>query len=1167
MCDKLNNLCNINFVSQYAFIDGVQISVDNYILKNEKDNTNLKCIKGHELILANGKIIKPYFRHKNTDDVGGNPCTKWHTEWQGNFPIIEKEFPKNNNELQIKSRRADAYLEEHNSIIEFQHSCITLQEVNNRKNDYAIHNKNIIWIIHGEKSIKITKLSNLDRIIMEFIDSDWKYKSFKNYEYIYIDIEAKLYKLYPKDVKNNMIDIKIENIYEKELFIGLLKNNDSIIHNIDKPEQCTLYLKQQGAGNGKTYGIVQEIDSEEFEHYECLIFVSKQHSAKYVIYNELKNQIDNGQLKNIKLIENKEINKKYIIKIHNTKIDKQCQLIIGTIDSLMYTLGNKYTKDYDKFKGLVNSIIDGYIEDEKINNFNFGSINIKLNKKMCLIIDETQDLDINYGKALYELMRSRYIDSYIVGDKLQSLAYEENSFTYLYNNEFSYINKIIYEKTNICRRFYHPKLVEFVNYIIPFEKFDLPIITPYQNINDYENSLNIFKPKNKGINAETDFIMEQYIDAVNKYNYKSNDFLIITPYTNYNPLAISLESAINQYWIDKYKSDIFTRYAIFHKSEEGTSINLSESENSTRIVSIHTSKGDGRNAVFVIGLNEKKLIKFSKKTDNLLYNSLIHVTLTRAKQRLYIKIDDDNDDINNKILNFCEKNNIIINEDLKIPLKKSIQYKNIVDLLKNNVDYKEIDDKIINKTTNSEKLSESKNEKEIIDLGHHNIRYACMIITLYISIIANENNITSITKKQIFTIFSKLSQMEIHNCATLKEYNENLENNFNIDNEKLLSILKLSNRGNDYILYNKIIEEFMIFIKKKITKIINSNKVINLCPYECIILHYMIEITKEGKYSSITINELYNITNIYKKTFRDTMQGHDNCICKKHFVSNKNIDEKYINSFNYLLYHYEEIKKVNKIYKNFLDENKNISWLINHTLYYEGKNLDFKINKKMLMIGYSDTEVYNIYIKPQVNSLNYNEILLDSIFDTYLINYNDNTSDINNINNNEELKYNKKQEDSKKFGNKKVRTIIFTTDNDTYYSLDWINDNVNLINENKAFISNKLYEKILEYYSLNFKYIYKFYICYKNKYQSENPKKIINEVINEISKLNEQIPHFVIKFFECIENKLNFVKKSERKIELNKYDDNEYFICELNKIIEKSIKIFLNIPIIEEDDE
>jgi len=61
--------------------------------------------------------------------------------------------------------------------------------------------------------------------------------------------------------------------------------------------------------------------------------------------------------------------------------------------------------------------------------------------------------------------------------------------------------------------------------------------------------------------------------------------------------------------------------------------------------------------------------------------------------------------------------------------------------------------------------------------------------------------------------------------------------------------------------------------------------------------------------------------------------------------------------------------------------------------------------------------------------------------------------------------------------------------------------------------------------------------------------------------------HFIIKFFEGIENKLNFVKKSERKIELNKYDDNEYFICELNKIIEKSIKIFLNIPIIEEDDE
>jgi len=34
------------------------------------------------------------------------------------------------------------------------------------------------------------------------------------------------------------------------------------------------------------------IESKDFEHYECFIIVTKQHSAKTVIYNELKTQID-----------------------------------------------------------------------------------------------------------------------------------------------------------------------------------------------------------------------------------------------------------------------------------------------------------------------------------------------------------------------------------------------------------------------------------------------------------------------------------------------------------------------------------------------------------------------------------------------------------------------------------------------------------------------------------------------------------------------------------------------------------------------------------------------------------------------------------------------------------------------------------------------------------
>ena len=38
------------------------------------------------------------------------------------------------------------------------------------------------------------------------------------------------------------------------------------------------------------------------------------------------------------------------------------------------------------------------------------------------------------------------------------------------------------EPTNICRRFIHPKLVKFVNSIIPFGKYNLPCIQPYREM-------------------------------------------------------------------------------------------------------------------------------------------------------------------------------------------------------------------------------------------------------------------------------------------------------------------------------------------------------------------------------------------------------------------------------------------------------------------------------------------------------------------------------------------------------------------------------------------------------------------------------------------------------------------------------------------------------------
>jgi CRISPR/Cas system CMR-associated protein Cmr1 (group 7 of RAMP superfamily) len=55
------------------------------------------------------------------------------------------------------------------------------------------------------------------------------------------------------------------------------------------------------------------LESNDFEHYKYFIIVTKQHSAKYVIYKEFKDQITNKHLKYLRILAEEEQNKKYNI--------------------------------------------------------------------------------------------------------------------------------------------------------------------------------------------------------------------------------------------------------------------------------------------------------------------------------------------------------------------------------------------------------------------------------------------------------------------------------------------------------------------------------------------------------------------------------------------------------------------------------------------------------------------------------------------------------------------------------------------------------------------------------------------------------------------------------------------------------------------------------------
>jgi hypothetical protein len=1136
-----HNQCNKNYQSQYAFVKNQQITVDSY---KESDKNNIKCHNNHDLIFVNSKKIKSHFRHKNNDDIGGYPMTIWHAEWQGNFPVIEYKFPYKNSD-QIKKRSADVALEEFKKTVEFQHSPITKDEVNDRKNDHKMHGFDIIWIIDGNNTITVNKLESSNRVYLEFTSEHWKYESFTEYDYVYIDINTEIYKINPKKIKSYMIDVEYPK--NKNDFINSLKNNTDIWSNED-PYQTNLFIKQQGAGNGKTYGIIQMLQDNDKTHYEYFIYVTKQHSAKYVIFEEFQKHIKENKLTYITNVVKKDENKKYIITYHNTKNNKECQLIIATIDSFMFAIGNKKSSGYEIFPSIVNSIIDDYINTDKSGKIKYAGKDPKLNKEILLVLDEAQDLEVNYAKAIIQIMKNKYIDSYIVGDKLQSISNDPNTFTYLSNKEFPFIKTTELAPSNICRRFINDKLITLVNTLIPFHKYTLPSINPYKQNDITDNTPYTFfegntiytsDPDNNKINIEIDNIMKYFKNEVEEKNRKPNDFLIITPFTKNNPLVDALQLAIDIFWKDKIgnEDDDYTRYAIFHKSEEGTSIDLDESKNSTRIVSIHSSKGDGRPVVFVIGLTESAIKRFSNhQKNNLIYDSLIHVALTRMKERLYIRFENNNDDIAEKINRFIHEN-IDSNYTVKphFYISNTIKYNNLINECCNS-SYDQYNELIIS-NANIEKLDDLSDEKKIIDMGNHLIRFASLFINIQIEIMNKEIKNKDKLTKQIIAKWHEIAASDISGVCEWKYYNSKI-------NQKELAVIRLSNKGRDYTKYYNIIYENMKNIQKKLSNVYD----ITLCPFECIILHYMLQIKHNGKYADTNINDIYNIVDIYNNSFDSSLVGHESCLCKTHFnVTNENSNKNLNKMKEYLHNHFDKVKDIKNILKSFHDKYPNINWLINHPSTYNGTNDNYKIGGQCQLIGYNDEIVIIGYIKPQFNKLNYNQVLMNSIFDTYLI---------SNI----------KKEDSnnnyKRFNGKKIISVVFTLDRKEPYYIDWDN----LINN--ELLLNTIFNYLKEEYiteNNSIFYLYKYWR--EHSTDPDFPTFLIDEYtkIKNMYVDKKQFPSYIDEFLNKIKFRIQLDKKKKKAI-LSEYDNKEYFMNELEEILCESLKRYLGIPDEDSDD-
>jgi hypothetical protein len=362
-------------------------------------------------------------------------------------------------------------------------------------------------------------------------------------------------------------------------------------------------------------------------------------------------------------------------------------------------------------------------------------------------------------------------------------------------------------------------------------------------------------------------------------------------------------------------------------------------------------------------------------------------------------------------------------------------------------------------------------------------------------------------------------------------------------------------------MYFNIIFDICKNLQYKIKIFLSGGEKLILCPMECIMLNYMIQIIRLKHRSDININDIYDLMDIYSNCFNKDIDGHEKCVCKKHFnkkcieIKNKKIDDMQ----KYLIKHYEKMQDVKNIMMQFHDKFPKINWLIGQTINLEG-NDSFSISKKFGLIGYDSNNVVIGYIKPQFNSLNYNEILMTSIFDTYLLQNIKETDEDGTRTNNYD-----------RFYGKNIISCVFTLDSKEPYYIDW----GNLIRENTNIIKNTIYLNVMEKYKLDNHMVHYFYgywrlYCPDDDRKPSNFIKFLKEKMNDhkAKLIPYKMPTYIDDVFTYIEFELDNCKKKTQKEEiLTKYDASDFFLEKLEDKLDTSLKRYLGIIEDDSDDD
>ena len=501
----------------------------NEIITIEEGNkiSQYKCPKCDEdVIYKKGEIITtPYFSHKQKTS-----CANYSNESEIHLNakcLLKKVLEKRNINIEI-SRKCTCCKQQFlwtlpilppNIIIREEYSFFHINS--NRIADIACIDDN----------------SNIE-IIFEICNTNQTKSEYRPEPWFEFDALSICDQLTQSQLSNTIILNCIRDTYCKENAIYGLCNNcetDSLL-------KGKIFFNQRGAGCGKTYESIQLLNRPDFSNKRSFIYLTKMRSARDVILEEFESQYRKGLLSNFIIIEKQSLGNQHLIilqKPDNTII----RIIIGTIDSFTFAIRNRNTVfngGRDLFQKLVKDIRDGNMDIARDGGISYAHTRVRLTDECLTIIDEGQDLEKEYIEAFEAVINRTGIDTYIIGDKLQSILSEKNLFTHLEDPKES--SRIIKSTgKNIIKRCHNKQFIDIINRIVDFESHNLPQVEGIclnsncgyiheDNIKPYTVDTgfqNIFTISPEDINSCIERIKKDILYKIKKHGYLPNNFMFI----------------------------------------------------------------------------------------------------------------------------------------------------------------------------------------------------------------------------------------------------------------------------------------------------------------------------------------------------------------------------------------------------------------------------------------------------------------------------------------------------------------------------------------------------------------------------------------------------------------------------------------------------------------